>query len=197
MNQWLPLILFGLSAMFTPGPNNFMLLNTGLVFGLKKSWPHYWGVCLGFPFMLLIVTLGFGAIFTKWLWLQQALKVVGSLYMLYLAYKILISKNSHSGEIQTSRPLTFMQAVLFQWANPKGWLIAISVISVFTVTSNYLTNALAISGLFLVIDLASAATWLIFGAYLQKILKTPKHRLWFNIVMALCLVASIALIIWD
>jgi len=173
-----------------------MILNSGLKFGIQKSLPHYLGICLGFPLMVLIVALGFGEIFQKYLWLKHILKIIGSAYMLYLAWQILFASSNPKAS-HAVKPLSFLQAVMFQWANPKAWLMAIGAISVFTAVANYIYNALVISGLFLLMCLPCIGVWLVFGASLRKILKNEKHQRWFNIVMATCLVASIAMIIID
>ena len=196
MNALIPLLLFCLSTTLTPGPNNFMIMNSGLKFGVQKSLPHYLGICLGFPLMVLIVALGLGDILQKYLWLKSILKIIGSAYMLYLAWHILFALADPKTS-QAAKPLNFLQAALFQWANPKAWLMAIGAISVFTIASNYIYNAFIISGLFFLMCLPCIGVWLVFGASLRKYLKNEKHQRWFNIIMAACLVASIAMIIFD
>lgn len=191
-----PLFFFAISSTLTPGPNNILIMNSGMNLGIKKSIPHYLGICLGFPLMVLLVSLGLGAIFTKYLWLKPWLKVLGSLYMLYLAWQILRSTNKNM-RIDSPKPWRFYQAVLFQWLNPKAWLMGISTISIFTLSSNYFTNAGGISILYLLIGLPCIGCWLLFGKVLQKMLTTDNHRLWFNIGMALALVGSIVIIWLD
>jgi threonine/homoserine/homoserine lactone efflux protein len=195
MNTSIPLLLFCLSTMLTPGPNNFMLMNSGLNFGLQRSLPHYLGICLGFPLMVLIVSLGFGEIFQKYLWLKHALKIIGSVYMLYLAGQILFSVAKSKAK-SNAKPFSFFQAVMFQWINPKAWLMAIGAVSIFSLVDNYIQNAIIISVVFLIIGLPSIGSWLLFGASLRKILKNEKHQRWFNIAMAVCLIASIATVIF-
>jgi threonine/homoserine/homoserine lactone efflux protein len=172
-------------------------MNSGMHYGIKKSMPHYMGICLGFPVMLLIVALGFGAIFTKYLWIKEILKIIGSLYMLYLAWQVIKSSIADSNGQQVGKPFSFTQAVLFQWVNPKAWLMAVGAISIFSLTANYFSNAIALSTLFFLVLIPCLAVWLVFGAVLQKILTDKKHQKIFNSVMALCLVASIALIFID
>lgn len=171
-------------------------MNSGLNFGVRKSLPHYLGICFGFPVMVLIVALGLGEIFQKYLWVKPILKIIGSAYMLYLAWHILFAladpKNS-----RTAKPFSFLQAVMFQWVNPKAWLMAIGAISVFTITTNYMNNAIVISIAFFLLCLPCVGIWLVFGASLRKILKNEKHQRWFNIAMAICLVASIVMIFID
>lgn len=196
MQDLVPISLFILATTLTPGPNNFLIMNSGLKFGIKKSLPHYLGICFGFPIMMLIVALGFGAMFVKYYWLKEGLKIIGSIYMLYLAWQILAS-SANPRVFKASKPFSFFKAVMFQWINPKAWLMAISAISIFSITNNYFTNAAAISGLFFLACLPCIGVWLVFGAFLQKVLTEEKHQRWFNITMAVCLVASIAMILLD
>lgn len=194
MHNLLPLILFTLSSSLTPGPNNFMIMNSGMNFGLRRSFPHFLGICIGFPMMLLIVALGFGAVFVKYLWIKEALKIIGSLYMVYLAWQILQTSLTDGSKRSAVKPFSFLQAVMFQWVNPKAWLMAIGAVSIFTIASGYFSNAAALSAVFFVMLLPCLGMWLVFGTVLQKILSKDKHRRMFNVLMAISLVASIGLI---
>lgn len=196
ISDFVPVLLFSFSSSLTPGPNNFMLMNAGLHFGVKKSLGHYFGVCFGFPLMLLIVAVGFGTVFKHYPIIEHILKIVGSAYMLYLAYKILTSHSKvQNGKVH--KPLSFFQAMLFQWVNPKAWLMGVSAMSIFILNSNPLINALILSLIFFLMCLPCLAVWLVFGKALQKILKEDHHRKWFNVMMALCLAGSVALIFLE
>lgn len=196
MTNYVPLLLFAMSTTFTPGPNNFMIMNSGMNFGIKKSLPHYFGICVGFPLMVLMVALGLGVVFTKYLWIKQVLKIVGSVYMLYLAWQILRS-HSKGNTDKTSRPLSFIQALLFQWVNPKAWLMAVGTISIFTMARSAFSNAAIVSGVYFFMCIPCIGAWLLFGKVLQHILKKDSHRVLFNIVMSVALVASIGMIIFE
>lgn len=196
MSDLIPILMFSIAATLTPGPNNFMIMNSGLNFGLKRSLPHYLGICFGFPIMVLIVALGFGAIFLKYFWLKQLLKVVGSAYILYLAWCI-VSTLAQPKDGAAAKPFSFLQALLFQWVNPKAWMMAIGAISIFSTTENHFHNAFAISTVFLFVCLPCLGLWLIFGTFLQKILKNEKHQKRFNMAMAICLVASIGMMVIE
>lgn len=196
LNNFIPLILFSLSSALTPGPNNFMVMNSGLHFGIKRSIPHCVGICLGFPLMVLLVALGLGAVFVKYYWIKTILKIVGSIYMIYLAW-LIVTSHSKADTISTQKPLTFLQAALFQWVNPKAWIMAVSTISIFTITENYYMNAIIISIVFLITCIPSIGAWLLFGNMLQRIIKNDRQRVWFNILMALGIVGSIVMIIFD
>lgn len=194
MNNLIPILFFCFSTTFTPGPNNLMIMSSGLNFGIKKSIPHYLGICLGFPAMVLIVALGFGALFMKYHWIHNTLKILGIAYILYLAWKIARSKSDINNKKPT-KPLTFIQAVLFQWVNPKAWTMVIGAISIFTIPGNYFVNqSIEITLIFLLVCLPCIGAWLIFGTVLQRFLKNEKHQVMFNYGMAICLVLSIALI---
>jgi len=196
MQNFLPVLLFAISTMFTPGPNNFMLMSSGLNYGPRRSLPHFMGVSLGFPLMFLVLALGFGVVFTKFAIIKHILKLLGSAYLLYLAYKIINSTNG-SDKINDDSPFTFIQAVMFQWVNPKAWLMAISAISIYTLSSNYYLSAVYMSIMFFLVSLPCCGLWLFMGANLKKYLKTDNHRRIFNFSMAAALIASVGMIFFE
>lgn len=193
MNNILPIVLFATAASLTPGPNNLMIMNSGLNHGLKKSLPHYLGISFGFPIMLLLMAFGLGSLLIKYPLIKQVLQIIGSIYLAYLAWQILRSY-SKSNAATISNPLSFLQATLFQWVNPKAWLLAISTISIFTISSNYIMNAALLSLITCIVCLYCTAAWLVFGGLLQQLLKKEKQLRWFNIAMAISLFASIFLV---
>ena len=171
-------------------------MNSGMNFGIQKSLPHYLGICLGFPAMVLMVALGFGAVFIEYVWIKHVLKIFGSVYMLYLAWQILTSSNKANIGL-ARKPLSFLQAAIFQWVNPKAWLMAVSAISIFTISNNYFSNAMIISIVYFLMCIPCIGAWLLFGKFLQRILTKDAHRVWFNILMALALVGSIVMILFE
>src|SRR3712207_1250882 len=120
----LALVSFAFVAAMTPGPNNIMLTASGVNFGFARTVPHMLGICAGFVALVLSVGIGVGAAFTTLPALQTVLKVIGAGYMLWLAWKVATAAPADSDE-QRSSPLTFWQAVAFQWVNPKGWVMAV------------------------------------------------------------------------
>ena len=189
--------MFGFIAAVTPGPNNVMLTTTGVNFGVRRGLPHLMGICIGFPIMLILIGLGFGGLFDLYPILHEIIKVVGIVYLLYLAWKIGATRQSDEIEEQ-SRPMTFLQAAAFQWVNPKAWVMGSSALAAFTsLEANFLLQVLIVAGTFLVITIPSAGVWLIFGAGLQHVLRDPDHLRIFNISMAVLLVASILPVIWE
>ena len=174
-----------------------MLTTTGVNFGVRRGIPHLMGICIGFPVMLILIGLGFGGLFDLYPILHEIIKVVGIVYLLYLAWKIGATRQSDEIEEQ-SRPMTFLQAAAFQWVNPKAWVMGSSALAAFTsLEANFLLQVLIVAGTFLVITIPSAGVWLIFGAGLQHVLRDPDHLRIFNISMAILLVASILPVIWE
>ncbi len=185
------IILFALLTTITPGPNNIMLMSSGLNFGIKKSLPHLVGVCIGFPILVIFIGSGGSIIFNEYPILYQVLKIAGFGYLLFLAYKIATTVKQDLGN-ETSKPFSFFQAVLFQWINPKAWIIAVSAITIFTTSSvNIYSQTLVIATVFLFVDIFSASFWLTFGIILTKIIQKPKSYRIFNRTMAVLLVVSI------
>ena len=191
------LALFCVVTLFTPGPNNLMLMTSGLNFGFRRGVPHMLGVTLGFTLMVLIVGLGLGVVFEKWPLLYTVLKYGGAAYLLYLAWQIAVSLPPTSAGEAAGRPIGFLQAVAFQWVNPKAWVMAVGAISTYAAVAAFPVNVIIIAALFGVLGLASSGTWLGFGAALQLMLKNRRAVRAFNVAMALLLVASLYPIFAD
>jgi threonine/homoserine/homoserine lactone efflux protein len=188
---YLALFIFAFSAAITPGPNNIMLMSSGLNYGVKKSLPHLFGICLGFPLMVLLTGIGLGSIFERFPVAHTMIQIFGVLYLLYLAWMIATTKNQEMSTTQ-SKPLNFWQAALFQWINPKAWIMATGAIATYTtLNTNIYQQISTIALIFLTTAFPSAATWLFFGANLKRFLQKPKQQHIFNRVMALLLVGSI------
>lgn len=191
MELYLAVFLFGLSAGITPGPNNIMLMTSGMNFGIKKSIPHVLGVTFGFPIMVILIGLGFSIVFEKHPILHEVIKILGLGYLLYLSW-LIASASPDALEGKKSKPFTFLQAALFQWVNPKAWVVATSSISAYTtLDDNIYWQILMIAGVFFFAALFTAGTWLVFGKGIKQILQSAKQQRAFNITMALLLVASV------
>lgn len=185
-----PLISFAVVALFTPGPNNLMLMSSGANFGFKKTVPHMIGVALGFSIMFVLVGLGLMNIFSALPWTYNILKAVSICYLLFLAYKIATASTDLNGVKIDSKPFTFLQALLFQWVNPKAWTIALSAITLYT-ENNSISSALFVSLVFFISGIPSVSTWTLVGCQLQRIQLTCKQLKAFNITMALLLITSV------
>ncbi len=178
----------------TPGPNNIMLASSGVNFGFKRTIPHFMGVYLGFILMLTIVCFGLGEVFTRFPQIQPILKYVGSAYLLYLAWRIFRSSSISNASV--GKPLSFFEAALFQYINPKAWILAGTIPSAF-VTGVQITSidVLYLVGGHAMVSLPAILFWVIAGTQLRRLLSTPRTLMIFNTVMALLLVGTVAMIL--
>lgn len=174
-----------------------MLTTTGLNFGVRRGIPHLLGICIGFPVMLALIGLGFGTLFQLYPVLHKVIRIVGIVYLLYLAWKIANSSGGVS-EVSQSKPINFWQSAAFQWINPKAWIMGSSALAAYTtLDDNFFIQVSIICVTFAIITLPCAGVWLVFGAGLQRFLKDPRHLRIFNIAMALLLIASILPVIRE
>jgi threonine/homoserine/homoserine lactone efflux protein len=168
-----------------------MILASGLNFGVPRSVPHLLGICSGVPVMILIFGLGLDKVFQWWPASFLILRVIGGLYLLYLAFKI-ATMTVNTADKAREQPLSFIQAALFQWVNPKAWVMCLSAIPAFTSTTKpMLPQVAVIAATFCVIGLASVGSWLVAGSQLQVLLTRPRQQRVFNVTMGALLVVSI------
>ena len=186
----LGLTVFALVSSLTPGPNNLMLMASGANFGFRRSIPHMLGVSLGFTLMVLLVGIGLVQIFEAFPVSYTLLKVVSLTYLLYLAWKIATAAPASNNADKTGTPMTFIQAALFQWVNPKACTMALTAVSVYSPSHN-LTAVAFVAGVFGAINFPCIGMWTTMGLQLQRILTNPLRLRVFNVCMALLLVGSI------
>ena len=201
------LIVFVLVASITPGPNNIMIMTSGLNHGIRASIPHMLGIVLGFAALLLSIGFGFGYLFERYTWLHQVIQIVGICYLIYLSYLIATTTTSATASEAESndnnidfaaKPFSFAQAALFQWVNPKAWVMGSTAIATYSaVGSDPIWQILGIVSVFMVFTLPAILTWLIFGVALQKLLSKAKYRRWFNVSMGLLLLMSLLPSVYD
>jgi threonine/homoserine/homoserine lactone efflux protein len=184
-------LVFAVVMFFTPGPNNVMLLASGLNFGFRRTLPHIAGVAFGFAFMVGVTGLGLGALFASVPLLQTILKYAGAAYLVYLAIAIGLSGPPDAGELERRRPMTFLGAALFQWVNVKGWVMAIGTITAYAAIANYPWNVMLQVGISVLIGACSSVAWAFCGSALQSLVKSPRAVRAFNIAMAILLLASL------
>lgn len=183
--------LFALVTSITPGPNNTMLLASGVNFGFNRTIPPMLGISCGFFLLVVAVGFGLGAVFQAYPILYTVLRYVGAAYLLYLAWKI-----AHSGPVGDSahgeaKPISYLGAAAFQWVNPKAWIMAIGAISTYTPMQGYFYNVVIIAAVFAIINLPSVGLWAACGTLLRNVLKDPRWLRVFNWGMAALLVISL------
>jgi threonine/homoserine/homoserine lactone efflux protein len=179
------------TAAYTPGPNNTLLMASGMNHGLRQTWPMILGVGLGFPLMIGLIGLGLGRVFETVPQLYAILKYCGALYMLYLAWKIATSRPGPENDANAARPLGFVQMCLFQWVNPKGWIMAITALSSYTLAAEYLQGVAIVVATFVFMGFTSATLWAGFGAALKRLMTDPRYFRIVNLVLAGLLVLSL------
>jgi threonine/homoserine/homoserine lactone efflux protein len=185
----LPFATYSFVMSITPGPNNVMLTASGATFGFRRTIPHMLGISVGFGIELLAVCAGLGAIFTRWPELQTVLRWVGALYLLYLGVRMLGSGPANGGA--STRPVTFLEAAVFQFLNPKAWVMTITAASIFLPHDLGVPAAAAyMLGVMVVMNLPCIAVWALFGSSLRRFLERPASRMGFNAAMAVALVAT-------
>ena len=197
-DQLLALSVFAAVSSGTPGPNNLMILTSGVNFGMKRSMPHLMGITLGFCFMIFCVGMGLQTMFTVFPQLETVLRYGGTVYLLWLAWKIAnsgpISSGSGEGKSTGTKPMGFWAAAAFQWVNPKAWFMAISAITTYASTTgggSKLLQVLLVVLIFGAINLPLVACWGWFGSVMRQFLQDPKNLKTFNLTMAVLLVASL------
>lgn len=196
MNQtaFLALSAFAFVSSITPGPNNLMLMSSGANFGFRRTVPHALGVGVGFTLMVVLVGVGLMGLFDLFPALNTALKVVSVAYLLWLAWKIAHAAPPGEGGAKRGKPMTFLQAVLFQWVNPKAWSMALSAVALYAPNRDF-GAVLLVAAIFGIINLPSTSVWAVTGQALRNWLSSPARLRAFNWTMAALLVGSLALLI--
>lgn len=190
LDQILAFALFAFAISITPGPNNTMVLASGANFGLRPTIPHLLGIDLGFALMIIAVGLGIGGVFVAFPQLHDALRYVGAFYLLFLAWKIASSGKPNS-DASRKRPLSFLQAVSFQWVNPKGWIAATGTVATYTPSNGFFANLLIVTAVFALVMGPCITLWAAVGMSVRRFLSQPAYLRAFNLTMAALLVASL------
>ena len=197
MDYLFAVVLFAISSSVTPGPNNIMVMTSGLNFGVRKSLPLLTGICVGFTVMLLLVGLGFSKLFEIFPHLHFIIKCIGVLYLLYLAYLIAISAGDVESDKQ-GKPFSFMKGALFQWVNAKAWVVATGALAAFTtVGADFFGQNVMIALTFFIVSFPCVGVWLIFGSLLKNAISNSRNRVMFNFTMSGLLVLSVIPVLME
>ncbi len=183
---------FAVVSAFTPGPNNLLLAASGANFGIRRTIPHVLGVVSGFPLLVLAVGLGLGTLFQRHPEVHTVLKFGGAAFLIYLAWRIATGGHG-TAETAPGRPLTFLEAALFQWVNPKAWIFAVTAVATYTTVGGRASVEIAvILAISVLVTIGATIAWTAFGVGLNRFLQeSPRMLRAFNVGMALLLVGSI------
>tara|TARA_B100001245_G_scaffold233221_1_gene216673 strand:+ start:620 stop:1216 length:597 start_codon:yes stop_codon:yes gene_type:complete len=188
-----PLILFSVVAAFTPGPNNILGSYSGFNFGIKKSFPLILGVTFGYTSIIVFAAAGLHLIFNLYPILKIVVKILGSVFLVYLAYKIALHNQFQEKSI--TNPVKFLKVFFFQFINPKGVIAAITSISLFVeLGSNYIFHSTIVVIVSFCCALGSITSWCLLGKFLRRFAKNEKFIRTFNYVMSLSLIVCVILI---
>ena len=187
----LALVGFAVAASATPGPNNFMVFSSSVNFGFSRTIPHMAGVIIGFVLLMASIGAGLGAVIAAFPGLLIVAKAAGAAYLVWIAWKIANTWQMAQGHAVSGKPLTFFQAFAFQWVNPKAWIMSLTAMSVFTDPAHYVLSLALVSGVFGIVSVPSLSIWAGGGAALRDWLSQGSRLRYFNIGMALVLVASL------
>ncbi|MEM9201094.1 MAG: LysE family translocator [Actinomycetota bacterium] len=189
------LIPLAFVASITPGPNNLMLLASGMNHGARRSMPHLAGVSLGFAFLLFVIALGLGSLFERFRAVELLLTIAGAGYLLVLAWRIFTTDSVAAAE-GTARPLTFLQAAAFQWVNPKAWVMGTTATSTLLDTdAPVVIAAAALAGAFWVVNLPCISTWLFSGVTAARWVDDPVRLRRLNRFLGVLLALTVVLLV--
>src|SRR5436305_15135529 len=190
-------VVFGAVMAFTPGPNNVMVVSSGLTYGIRRTLPHIAGIAIGVSFMVAAMGVCLGTIFTACPVLQSILKYAGIAYLIYLAFVIAMSEPVAPGQVNQRGPMAFWAAALFQWVNVKGWVMAIGIVTAYSAIASFPWNIAVQAALMFLMGGLSSLLWALFGTSLRPVLTSSKAVRAFNVVMAILLLASLYPVLVD
>ena len=190
--QLIPLILFGIATAFSPGPNNIMTSYTAFNFGFRKAIPTMLGVIIGWTILIILLQVGSVAIFQKYQIIQTIIKILGSIYLLYMAYKLSFGKKVNN-KIEP-KPVTFLNTFFFQFINPKSIIVGLTSISLFIDTeNNYLRDSIILTIVWFLMAVGSQTAWCLMGKYMRKFATSDQFIKNFNYIMSFLLIVCVIL----
>lgn len=185
------LFLLASSLCWTPGPNNTLLATSGARFGYVRTLPHILGVNFGFALMQFLLWMGLGGVFQAFPIIREVLRYVGAAVLIWIAWKIASAPMPSDDVKGEAKPWTFLHGAAFQWINPKGLIMVISLAGSLPETDPFWLSPLIAALVFLLAGTFSANGWALFGKGLQRFLHTPLRFHAFNIAMAFLLILTV------
>ncbi len=200
----LSLIGFALVASVTPGPNNLLLMSSGALFGWRRTVPHLAGILLGFAAVMTSAIFGLGTLVARWPWLIPAVRILGAAWLAWMSLRFFRAAITMSGKRTAEkvkpigRPFRFVEAVLFQWVNPKAIIAALSSAGAYIAIADVAwQRAAIIVTVFFFTGLFSCSTWMIAGDALNRYLSTGRTAIWLNTLMGVLILLTAAYILFG
>jgi threonine/homoserine/homoserine lactone efflux protein len=193
LDQTIAFLIFSIVAAITPGPSNTMIVATGSAAGVWRGLPCVLGASVGMGSLLFCSALGLGQLVISQPALLKVLNWCGAAFLLWLAWKIATA--GRASGMSNGNPVGFLGAAIFQWVNPKGWLVAVGAVGTYlqTVTDSAFSQAVTFGVLFFAVALPCGLIWLVLGALARRLLHDERNARIFNIVMGSALAASVAM----
>ena len=189
--ELISLCLFMFVTSCSPGPNNIVASYSGFNFGILKTIPHMLGVIFGFTSLVAIMNFGLVNVFQKYPIIQEILKYAGSIFLIYLAYKISFSKNN--SENSNKNPVKFIETFFFQFINPKSVIVSVIMVSTYVEHGqNFFKYSMWVIGIAFFFAIISINFWTLIGKFLRKFATNEKFIKIFNYVMSFLLISCIA-----
>ena len=189
-SQLISLLFFGIAASLSPGPNNIMTSYTAFNFGIKKTIPTMLGVIIGWTLLVILLQIGSLVVFQKFEVIQKIVRFFGSIYLIYMAYKI--SFSSTKSEKFSPKPVTFLNTFFFQFVNPKSIIIALAAISMFiNPQENLIRDSIILTIIFFLMAVGSQTAWCLMGKYLRKFATSEQFIRNFNYTMSFLLIVCV------
>tara|TARA_A100001015_G_scaffold293645_1_gene370474 strand:+ start:2804 stop:3406 length:603 start_codon:yes stop_codon:yes gene_type:complete len=192
------LLIFAFVSSITPGPNNLMLMTSGVNFGFRATFPHLLGVVVGHALMTVALGMGVSPIIHSTPQIRLVLKILGITYVIFLAWKIFsTSLSDEATDTIKGSPLSFYQAMAFQWINPKAWTLTLTAFTLYSVV-NSLESIMLVTFAFATVNFPCVTAWTLMGVKLGGLLQSSRYLTIFNIAMASLLIMSVlpAIIRW-
>ncbi len=188
MNLLIPMFFFSLAMSISPGPVNMVIVSSGVNYGIKKTMPYVSGATIGFTLLLLFIGLGFFQVINAFPFFLKYLSFGGSLFIMYMGYKVASSKPNIEVNKEGRTP-KFFEGFLLQWLNPKAWIACVSGASIFSSTESY-TPFLTFTSIYFLVCYASLALWAVLGDKVSFLLNSHFRLRFFNLLMGLLLILT-------
>ena len=194
---------FAFVTAVTPGPNNILLMSSGALFGWQRSLPHLGGILLGFAILMSSAVFGLGSVVAQWPWLVTVVKIIGAVWLTWMSLRYFRAAlqgpqpTAESSPAPISRPFRFIEAVLFQWINPKALILVISAAGAYiAVADSLMQRAMIIVGIFFLAGLVSGSLWMIAGNALNRYMSSGRSAKYVNFAMgALILLTALYILL--
>jgi threonine/homoserine/homoserine lactone efflux protein len=197
MQELVPLAIYSFVMSITPGPNNVMVTASGALFGYRRTVPHLLGVSLGAALQTALVCLGLGLVFERFPVLHEVLRWAGAAYLAWLGWRIFASGLSVGEAKREASPIGFIAAALFQLLNPKAWMMALTIATLFLPREvSPLVGSLIVGAVLALVNYPCISVWALFGAAMRRVLTDPYRRRWFNAILAIALAVTGVAMVW-